>query len=87
MQAKVLDKGHIVLPSSIRKKLGIKEGDHLTADVKGGNIVLSRQEKPTKLRKAQITKSRVTGLPVINVDKDAPPLTNEIVRDLLSDFP
>ena len=87
MQAKVLEKGHIALPKSIRKKLGIKEGDQLTANVMDGNIVLSRQDKPQKSRKARIVKSQITGLPVIEVDKNTPILTNELVRDLLSDFP
>lgn len=87
MQAKVLEKGRIVLPKSIRQKLGIKEGDQLTANVRDGDIVLSRQKKAAKSRDARIVKSPVTGLPVIDVDKTAPVLTNEIVRDLLSDFP
>jgi len=87
MQAKVLEKGQIVLPRSIRKRLGIKEGDQLNANVLDGNIVLSRQTTTPKSKKARIVNSPVTGLPVIEVDKDAPVLTSEMVRDLLSDFP
>lgn len=87
MQAKVIEEGHIVLPKSIRRKLGIKKGDQLTANVRGGEIVLSRKTAVVKPQKAQIVKSPVTGLPVIRVDKAAPALTNEIVRDILSDFP
>ena len=87
MQAKVLENGHVVLPKAIRQRLGLEEGDQLTANVTDGNIVLSRQTKPQKSRKARIVTSSVTGLPVIEVDKNTPVLTSEIVRDLLSDFP
>ena len=87
MQAKVLEKGHIILPKSIRQKLGIKTGDQLTADVRDGNIVLSRATKEAKPRNAGIVKSEVTGLPVLDIDKNTPVLTSELVRELLSDFP
>ncbi|MEO5858229.1 MAG: AbrB/MazE/SpoVT family DNA-binding domain-containing protein [Pyrinomonadaceae bacterium] len=87
MQAKVLEKGHVVLPKSIRRELGIKTGDQLTANVRDGNIVLSRQAKASKPRNARIVKSEITGLPVIDVDKNTPVLTSELVRELLADFP
>lgn len=87
MQTKVLDKGQVVLPASIRRKLGVKTGDELSAEIKNGSIVLSPKSKTRKLRKARIIEDPVTGLPVIEIDQDAPMLTNEMVRDMLADFP
>jgi antitoxin (DNA-binding transcriptional repressor) of toxin-antitoxin stability system len=39
------------------------------------------------LPKARIIEDPVTGLPVIDVGDDAPILTNEMVREMLADFP
>jgi AbrB family looped-hinge helix DNA binding protein len=87
METKVLEKGQIVLPISIRRKLGIKAGDQLHADIKEGNIILSPSPKQKKPRKARIITSPVTGLPVLTAGEDAPILTNEMVREMLADFP
>jgi AbrB family looped-hinge helix DNA binding protein len=85
MQTKVSDNGQIVLPGSIRRKLGIKAGDRLNADVKNGNIVLTPKRKAPP--KARIIKDPITGFPVLDCGKDAPILTSEMVREMLSDFP
>ncbi|MBS7648772.1 AbrB/MazE/SpoVT family DNA-binding domain-containing protein [Candidatus Bathyarchaeota archaeon] len=39
-QVKVLQKGKITIPAEIREMLGIKEGDILTLEARGGCIVL-----------------------------------------------
>lgn len=39
-QVKVLQKGKITIPVEIREMLGIREGDTLTLEVRGGYIVL-----------------------------------------------
>ena len=87
MQTKVSTKGNVLLPGSIRRRLGIKAGDELNADVKDGNIVLTPKPKRKKPRKARIIEDPVTGLPVIDVGEDAPILTSEMVREMLADFP
>ena len=51
MQTKVLDKGQVVLPASIRRKLGVKTGDEFSADIQNGNIVLSPKSKTKKFQK------------------------------------
>ena len=48
---------------------------------------ISPKSKQRKPQKARIVTSPVTGLPVIEVDKDAPILTSEMVREMLADFP
>ncbi len=69
----------------MRRRLGLKLGDTLKADLKNGEIILSPQRK--KPRKARIITDSITGLPVIDVGEDAPVLTNEMVREMLTDFP
>lgn len=44
-RVKVSSKNQIAVPSEIRKKLGIKPGDHLLVDVQGAVIVLSLDPK------------------------------------------
>jgi AbrB family looped-hinge helix DNA binding protein len=40
IRVKVLQKGRVTIPVSVRKSLGIKEGDFLILEVHGGRIVL-----------------------------------------------
>lgn len=86
MQTKVSTRGNVLLPGSIRRKLGIKAGDELNADVKDGNIVLSPKPK-TKVFKTWIGKDPITGLPVLMAEEGAPKLTSEMVAEMLVDFP
>jgi len=87
METKVLKKGQVIIPASLRRRLGIKSGDKLNADVKNGSIVLSPRLEQKKPHKARIVTDQITGLPVIDVGEDASVLTNEMVREMLADFP
>ena len=87
MKTEVSEEGQVVIPISLRRRLGIKPGDRLEADIKNGNIVLSPQSGRKNPRKARIVEDPVTGLPVIDVGEDAPILTSEMVREMLADFP
>ena len=40
VQVKVLQKGKITIPVEVREALGIREGDTLTLEVRGGHIIL-----------------------------------------------
>jgi AbrB family looped-hinge helix DNA binding protein len=85
MQTRVSTKGQVVLPATVRRKLGIRAGDSLNVAIDNDRIVLSA---PTKKKyKAKIIKDPLTGFPVIDVGPDAPILTSEMVRELLVDFP
>jgi AbrB family looped-hinge helix DNA binding protein len=85
MQAKVSTKGQIVLPAQFRRKLGIRTGDPLTADIRAGSIVLTpRKSAP---RKTRIISDPVTGLPVLTAGNDAPFLSSKEVAEILSNFP
>jgi len=85
MQTRVSNEGQVELPGSIRRKLGIKAGDSLEANIKNGNIVLTPSKR--KKYKTWITTDPVTGMAVLAVEEGAPKLTSEEVREMLADFP
>jgi len=85
MQTKVSTKGQIVIPGSLRRRLGIRPGDPLDAEIEAGRIVLTPQKKPTF--EARIIQDPVTGFPVLYAGPNAPTLTSEMVKELLKDFP
>jgi len=85
MQTKVSTKGQIVLPGPLRRRLGIRAGDSLDAEIESGRIVLTPQKK--RAFEAKIIEDPITGFPVLYAGPDAPVLTSEMVRELLVDFP
>jgi AbrB family looped-hinge helix DNA binding protein len=85
MQTRVSTKGQVVLPGPIRRKLGISAGDPLNVAIEKDRIVLTQPRKPKY--EARIVKDPVTGFIAIDLGPDAPILTSEMVRELLSDFP
>ena len=85
MQTRVSSKGQIVLPAPLRRRLGIRAGDPLDIAVEQDRIVLTQASKPKY--EARIVEDPVTGFAAIDLGPDAPILTSEMVRELLSDFP
>jgi AbrB family looped-hinge helix DNA binding protein len=85
MQTKVSTKGQIVLPGPLRRRLGIHAGDPLDISVEKDRIVLTRASKPKY--EARIVEDPVTGFIALDMGPDAPTLTSEMVRELLTDFP
>ena len=81
----VSTKGQVVVPSRIRRKLGLQPGDSLEATVEGQHIVLTPQKVHS--RKARIVRDPATGLPVVTAGPKAPKLTNAEVHENLTDFP
>ncbi len=65
--------------------MGIRAGDQLDIAVEKDRIVLTQAGKPKF--EARIIEDPVTGFPVLYAGPDAPVLTSEIVRELLTDFP
>jgi AbrB family looped-hinge helix DNA binding protein len=85
MLTRVSTKGQVVVPSRIRRKLGLQPGDSLEARVEGQQIILTpRKVRP---RKARIIQDPVTGFPVLTAGPKAPQLTSAEVREILADFP
>lgn len=85
MQTKVSTKGQIVLPGPLRRKLGLRAGDPLDITIEKDRIVLTQASKPKY--EARIVKDPATGYIAIDLGPDAPILTSEMVRELLTDFP
>ena len=85
MQTRVSTKGQVVLPGPIRRKLGIRAGDHLDARIEGGRIVLTPSNTPRY--EPKIVKDPVTGFVAVDFGPDAPVLTSEQVAEMLADFP
>jgi AbrB family looped-hinge helix DNA binding protein len=85
MQTKVSTKGQIVLPGPLRRKLNIRSGDRLNISIEKDRIVLTQGSKPKY--EARIVEDPVTGFTAIDLGPDAPILTSEMVRELLTDFP
>lgn len=85
MQTKVSTKGQVVLPQPLRRRLGIRAGDPLDANIEAGRIVLT----PIKERRqeAKIIDDPVTGLPVLTLGAGAPVLRSEEVEEILTNFP
>lgn len=85
MRTKVSTKGQVVLPSRIRRRLGLQPGDSLDAELEGERIILIPRRAPRG--SARIVKDPVTGLPVLTAGADAAKLTGDQVREILADFP
>jgi len=85
MQTKVSTKGQVVLPSPIRRKLGLRTGDPLDAEVESGRIVLT----PRRIRSGQVSIliDPITGLPVLSGGPDAAVLSSKQVEEILANFP
>jgi AbrB family looped-hinge helix DNA binding protein len=86
MQTRVSTKGQVVLPSTIRRKLGIEAGDQFDVKAEGDSIVLTPRKRQSH-RKAKIIIDPVSGLPAVTLGPGAPVLTSEEVEEMLSDFP
>ncbi len=85
MRTKVSTKGQIVIPGPIRRRLGLRAGDTLDIAVEKDRIVMTQPSKPKY--EARLVKDPVTGFLAIDLGPDAPTLTSEMVRELLTDFP
>jgi len=85
METRISTKGQVVLPSRIRRALGLEPGDTLQAEIDGSDIRLT-PKKRRRLR-ARIIQDPVTGLPVLSAGPNAPTLTHAQIREMLADFP
>lgn len=85
MQTTVSTKGQVVLPGPLRRRLDIRAGDPLDAEIEQGRIVLTpRRKRPQRVR---IITDRVTGLPALSAGPTAPALTSKEVDEILVNFP
>jgi AbrB family looped-hinge helix DNA binding protein len=85
MQTTVSTKGQVVLPGPLRRRLDIRAGDPLDANIEDGRIVLTPRRK--RGRQVKIIRDPITGLPVLSAGANAPTLTSKEVEEILSNFP
>jgi len=85
MVTRISTKGQVVLPSAIRRRLGLQVGDVIDVKTEGLRIVLTPQKK--RRRKGKIVIDPVTGFPALTLGPGAPVLTHKEVKEMLADFP
>ena len=85
METKISTKGQVVLPSGIRRRLGLQAGDSLDAKLDGDRVVLT--PKKGRGRRARIVKDPITGLPALSAGAEATGLTSAQVGEILAEFP
>jgi AbrB family looped-hinge helix DNA binding protein len=85
MQTKVSTKGQVVLPGPLRRRLDIRAGDPLDANIENGRIVLTPRKK--RSHRAKLVTDPVTGLPALGAGPNAPMLTSKEVEEILANFP
>jgi len=85
METKLSTKGQVVLPSPIRRKLGLRPGDPLDVSAENGRVVLTPRK--VRAREVKICIDPITGLPVLSAGPKASPLTSAQVEEILSNFP
>ncbi len=74
-------KGQLVIPNRFRKALHLRPGDKVSFAVEGEKLVLQRDQP----RRAKLVAKN--GRKVLVAPPGAPPMTPELVKALLSDFP
>ncbi|HEY1744377.1 MAG TPA: AbrB/MazE/SpoVT family DNA-binding domain-containing protein [Granulicella sp.] len=85
METKVSTKGQVVLPGPLRRRLGIRAGDPLDANIEAGRIILTPRKK--RAHQVRIATDPVTGLPVLSAGLNAPVLSSKEVEEILANFP
>lgn len=85
MHTKVSTKGQVVLPGPIRRRLGLRPGDPLDANIEDGRIVLTPRRK--RSRAGKIVNDPITGLPALSAGADAPVLSSKDVEEIMRSFP
>ena len=74
-------KGQLVIPNRFRKALHLQPGDKLSLALEGEKLILQRNQP----RRAKLVEKQ--GRKVLVAPPGAPPMTPEVVRALLADFP
>ena len=79
--ATISTKGQLVIPLRIRKALHLRAGEKVTFTIEGDRLVLQRRQ-PARARLIE-----KDGRKVLEAPPGAPPMTPELVKKLLADFP
>jgi len=74
-----------VLPRLVRSKLHLAPGMKLLCEIQGDSVVLT-PERPRRFVRRHVT-DPLTGLRVTKAAADSEPVTSEMVKTFLEDFP
>ena len=85
METRLSSKGQLVLPSLVRRKLGLIAGDSLRVEIEDGCVVLTPRRERRLL--CRLSTSARTGLPVLKPAGKAPMVTSNLVARLLEELP
>ena len=75
-----------MLPAPVRRKFGLKQGDVLEVSTEQGRIVVTPVQPPAP-KKGRIKISPATGLPAFFPAPGTPPITMDMIQEVLADFP
>lgn len=78
-------KGQVVLPKLVRSKLQLAPGAKLLCEIQGDSVVLTPAHPPSP--KKEYVTDPLTGLQVTKRSENSEPVTTEMVKALLADFP
>lgn len=78
-------KGQVVLPRLVRSRLRLVPGTRFLCEVQGDSIVLT-PEHPIRHEREYVI-DVLTGLRVTKADEHAEPVTSEMIKAMLEDFP
>ena len=79
--ATISTKGQLVIPTRFRKALHLQAGDKVSLTLVGDRLLLEREQP----RRARLVEKN--GRKVLVAPPGAPPMTPEVVKSLLADFP
>jgi len=79
--ATISTKGQLVIPTRFRKALHLQAGDKVSLTLEGDRLLLEREQP----RRARLVDKN--GRKVLVAPPGAPPMTPEVVKSLLADFP
>jgi AbrB family looped-hinge helix DNA binding protein len=78
-------KGQVVLPRLVRSRLHLAPGTRFLCEVRGDSVVLTPEHPVPVVREHVI--DPLTGLRVTKALPHAEPVTSEMIRTLLEDYP
>jgi AbrB family looped-hinge helix DNA binding protein len=78
-------KGQVVLPRLLRSRLHLAPGTKFTCDIQGDSIILT-PEHPRNVVREYVTDPD-TGLRVRKAPESSEPVTSEMIKTLLEDYP
>jgi AbrB family looped-hinge helix DNA binding protein len=85
MKTTLSSKGQVVLPRLVRSQLHLAPGTRFVCEVRGDSVVLT-PEHPIR-REREHTIDPLTGLQVTKASGELEPVTSEMIKTLMEDYP